>query len=54
MAERRVSIEDLGALPIQLKDTRELTVMAPLPEPVRDSFVEVTRMATPISRTSST
>ena len=45
--ERRVSIEDLGALPIRLKETRELTVLAPLPEPARDSFVEVTAEGDP-------
>ncbi len=33
---------DLGALPIALRQVRELRVMAPLDEPARDAFVEVT------------
>jgi hypothetical protein len=39
----RGAIEDLGALPIDLKARpRELSVMAPLTDPARDSFVHVT------------
>jgi hypothetical protein len=34
--------EDLGALEIQLREVRELTIMAPLDEPARDGYVEVT------------
>jgi Protein of unknown function (DUF455) len=33
---------DIGALPITLREVRELRVMAPLGEPARDPFVEVT------------
>ena len=33
---------DIGALPIALRQVRELRVMAPLDEPARDDFVEVT------------
>src|SRR5205085_4013497 len=33
---------DLGALPIRLREHRELRVMAPLDEPARDDFVAVT------------
>jgi hypothetical protein len=36
------AIEDLGALPILLREVRELKVMAPLVEPARDVYVEVT------------
>ena len=35
-------IADLGALPIQLRAVRELKVMAPLEQPARDDYVEVT------------
>jgi hypothetical protein len=34
--------DDLGALPIRLREVRELTVMAPLDQPARDAYVEVT------------
>lgn len=34
--------DDLGALPIQLREVRELKVMAPLEAPARDDYVEVT------------
>jgi Protein of unknown function (DUF455) len=34
--------EDLGALEIRLREVRELTIMAPLDEPARDGYVEVT------------
>lgn len=34
--------EDVGALPIRLRDERPLRVMAPLEEPLRDPFVEIT------------
>jgi Protein of unknown function (DUF455) len=38
-----IGIDDLGALPIELKaEPRALRVMAPLDEPARDPFVEVT------------
>jgi hypothetical protein len=33
---------DLGALPLRLRATRELTIMPPLAQPARDAFVEVT------------
>jgi Protein of unknown function (DUF455) len=41
------TIEDLGALPIELKDKRELTIMERLNEPARDEFVEVTEHGDP-------
>jgi len=41
------TIEDLGALPIELKDKRELTIMERLHEPARDDFVEVTEHGDP-------
>jgi hypothetical protein len=44
----RGAIEDLGALPIELKARpRELTVMAPLTDPARDPFVDVTAEGDP-------
>jgi hypothetical protein len=39
--------EDLGALPIRLREVRELTVMPPLDEPARDEYVEVTEAGDP-------
>ncbi len=36
------SKRDLGALPIRMRERRELRVMAPLDEPARDPFVTVT------------
>jgi hypothetical protein len=41
-AATRVAVADLGALPIRLRETRELRVLAPLEEPARDPFVTVT------------
>ena len=38
---------DIGALPIRLRETRELRVLAPLEEPARDEFVEVTEEGDP-------
>ena len=38
----RVKGGDIGALPIALRQVRELRVMAPLDAPARDDFVEVT------------
>jgi Protein of unknown function (DUF455) len=40
-------LEDLGPLPIQLKEKRELVVMEPLTQPARDPFVEVTEEGDP-------
>jgi Protein of unknown function (DUF455) len=40
--EPRVAFEDLGALPIRLRETRPLRVLPPLVEPARDAFVRVT------------
>ena len=37
-----VAFEDLGALPIRLREVRALQVMPPLDEPARDDYVEVT------------
>jgi hypothetical protein len=43
VGRRPTAIEDLGSLPIELKaEPRALSVMAPLDEPARDAFVEVT------------
>jgi hypothetical protein len=39
--------EDLGALPIRLREVRELRVMAPLDEPARDEFIDVTPQGDP-------
>jgi hypothetical protein len=41
-ARQRVAFEDLGTLPIRLREKRDLRVMAPLVEPARDDFVRVT------------
>jgi Protein of unknown function (DUF455) len=51
-AEQRPNgIEDLGALPIALKaEPRPLRVMAPLDQPARDEFVEVTAEGDPFLR----
>ena len=38
---------DLGALPIVLRQVRELTVMPPLDQPARDGYVEVTEEGDP-------
>jgi hypothetical protein len=38
---------DIGAIPLNLRDRRELTVMTPLTEPARDDFVEVTEDGDP-------
>ena len=37
-----LAFEDLGALPIRLREVRELQIMPPLDEPARDDYVEVT------------
>jgi len=39
--------DDLGALPVRLRETRELRVLPPLGEPARDDFVEVTEEGDP-------
>jgi hypothetical protein len=41
-ARRRLAFEDLGALPLRLREKRELRVMPPLEQPARDEFVQVT------------
>jgi Protein of unknown function (DUF455) len=41
-ARRRAAFEDLGALPLRLREQRELRVMPPLEQPARDEFVQVT------------
>jgi Protein of unknown function (DUF455) len=43
----RPSFDDLGALPLRLRESRALTVMAPLDRPARDEFVEVTEAGDP-------
>jgi hypothetical protein len=40
-ATSQVTIEDLGELPLRMREQRELRVMPPLVEPARDEFVEV-------------
>lgn len=42
-----VLIADVGALPIRLRERRELRVMAPLHEPARDAFITVTPQGDP-------
>jgi hypothetical protein len=37
----RVAFEDLGALPIKLREVRTLKALPPLEQPARDAFVEV-------------
>ena len=39
--------DDLGALPIRLREVRELRVMAPLEDPARDAYVLVTPAGDP-------
>jgi hypothetical protein len=39
---RAAAVDDLGALPVRLRDERPLRVLPPLREPARDAFVEVT------------
>jgi Protein of unknown function (DUF455) len=46
-AATRVAFDDLGALPLRLRETRALTVMPPLDRPARDAFVEVTDAGDP-------
>jgi Protein of unknown function (DUF455) len=41
-ARPRPAFEDLGVLPVRLREKRDLRVMAPLVEPARDDFVRVT------------
>src|SRR5215210_2246737 len=36
------AVEDLGTLPIRLREVRELTIMPPLDQPARDDYVQVT------------
>jgi hypothetical protein len=43
----RVVFEDLGALPVRLRETRPLRVLPPLDEPARDAFVQVTAEGDP-------
>src|SRR2546421_620481 len=42
-----LAFDDLGALPIRLREVRELSVMAPLVQPARDGYVEVTEAGDP-------
>jgi hypothetical protein len=41
------AFEDLGALPLRLRETRALTILPPLDQPARDAFVEVTEAGDP-------
>jgi len=41
------AFEDLGALPIRLREVRELRILAPLEQPARDDFVSVTEEGDP-------
>jgi hypothetical protein len=36
------AVEDVGALPIDASNTRQLRIMPPLAQPARDAFVEIT------------
>jgi Protein of unknown function (DUF455) len=42
LPEAPAPFDDLGALPVRLREERPLHVLAPLAEPARDDFVEVT------------
>jgi hypothetical protein len=42
-----LAFDDLGALPIRLRQVRELTIMPRLDEPARDEYVEVTAAGDP-------
>jgi hypothetical protein len=46
-AAGRPVFEDLGKLPLRLRETRPLRVMRPLVQPARDAFVEVTEEGDP-------
>ncbi|HEY6692614.1 MAG TPA: DUF455 family protein [Solirubrobacteraceae bacterium] len=46
-AAGRPVFEDLGKLPLRLRETRPLRVMPPLVQPARDAFVEVTEEGDP-------
>jgi hypothetical protein len=46
-AHARVAFDDLGALPLRPRDVRPLRVMAPLEQPARDAFIEVTAAGDP-------
>jgi Protein of unknown function (DUF455) len=39
--------DDLGALPVRLRESRPLNVMPPLEQPARDAFIEVTEHGDP-------
>jgi hypothetical protein len=43
----RAPFEDLGALPIRLREVRALTIMPLLDQPARDEYVEVTEQGDP-------
>jgi hypothetical protein len=38
----QAAVEDLGALPLQLGESRALTILPPVDQPARDAFIEVT------------
>jgi Protein of unknown function (DUF455) len=46
-AAGRPVFDDLGTLPLRLRETRPLRVMPPLVQPARDAFVEVTEEGDP-------
>src|ERR687896_1151302 len=46
-ARARVAFEDLGTLPLRLREVRALKVMPPLDEPARDEFIEITAQGDP-------
>ncbi|MGH2945178.1 MAG: DUF455 family protein [Solirubrobacteraceae bacterium] len=46
-AKRARTFDDLGALPIRLREIRPLTVMPPLDQPARDGFIEITEAGDP-------
>jgi uncharacterized protein DUF455 len=43
----RAVFDDLGALPVQLRESRALKVLPPLEQPARDTFIEVTEHGDP-------
>ena len=45
--QTKTAFDDLGALPLRLRETRPLTVMPPLDEPARDAFIEITEEGDP-------
>jgi hypothetical protein len=47
LSQRDAAFDDLGALPVRLREERALRVMPPLEQPARDDFVQVTEEGDP-------